>query len=124
MPPRWSPPVGLGANLTLTFFAIGCKDNCLKQARGSRLAEGTFFLILAFIESMRTRLLILSIFLAHNAFTQLTYQNLFVDYDSAITYKNLKLIPIRWKPAGAANACEIPNMVAFGEAMQQGLITV
>lgn len=31
---------------------------------------------------------------------QLTYQNLRVEYDSAVTYKNLKIIPIRWKGPG------------------------
>lgn len=73
---------------------------------------------------MRRLLIILHIFLAQKAFTQLTYQNLYVDYDSAITYKNLKLIPIKWKPAGGGAASLMPNMVCFGQAMQQGLITV
>jgi hypothetical protein len=70
---------------------------------------------------MRTLLLILCFFLAQKAFTQLTYQNLFVDYDSAIVYKNLKLIPIKWKPKGGG---EIANTLSFGQAMRQELITV
>jgi len=73
---------------------------------------------------MRTTFLILSIFLAHNAFAQLTYQNLFVDYDSAIVYKNLKLIPVKWKPQGGGAAAVIPGMVPFSQALKQGLITV
>ena len=73
---------------------------------------------------MRTTFLILSIFLAHNAFTQLTYQNLFVDYDSAIVYKNLKLIPIKWKPAGGGAVAVIPDMMSFSQAMQLGMISV
>ncbi len=73
---------------------------------------------------MRKLLLILSIFLAHKAFTQLTYQNLHVDYDSAIVYKNLKLIPIKYKPRGGGNYTELQNILPFGQAMQQGLITV
>jgi len=73
---------------------------------------------------MRTAFLILSILFAHKVFSQLTYQNLFVDYDSAVTYKNLKWIPIKWKPSGGGNIADIPGMVPFNQAMQQGLITV
>ncbi|MBS1564281.1 MAG: hypothetical protein JST39_07815 [Bacteroidetes bacterium] len=73
---------------------------------------------------MRRLIFILLIFLAQKSFSQLTYQNLFVDYDSAITYKNLKLIPIKWKPGGGGMMGAVPGMISFSQAMQQGLITV
>ena len=61
--------------------------------------------------------------MANRAFAQLTYEQLYVDYDSAITYKNLRVIPIRYK--GVKNAAtQLNNTVPFGEAMQKGLITV
>ncbi len=63
--------------------------------------------------------------LANHAVGQLTYENLYVDYDSAVTYKNLRVIPIRYK--GNNNAAGIPllkNTVSFSQALQQGLVTV
>jgi len=73
---------------------------------------------------MRTRLLILSIFLCAQRLHAAYVSKSLCGLRQCDHLKNLKLIPIRWKPAGAANACEIPNMVPFGQAMQQGLITV
>jgi len=65
------------------------------------------------------------LFLANQANAQLTYEHLFVDYDSAVTYKNLRIIPIRNKGnSGDAAAPVLKNTVSFGQALQQGLITV
>jgi len=55
---------------------------------------------------------------------QLTYAQLFVDYDSAIVYKNLRVIPIRNKGNGNPATPSLRNTISFGQAMQQGLITV
>ena len=69
--------------------------------------------------------LIIFIFIANGAFGQLTYQNLLVDYDSAWTYKNLKIIPIRYKGAGNnASLPQLKNTISFSQALNQGLITV
>ena len=63
--------------------------------------------------------------LANHAFGQLTYQQLYVDYDSAVTYKNLRVIPIRYKGYGGKTGSSlVRNAVSFGQALQQGLITV
>jgi hypothetical protein len=63
--------------------------------------------------------------LANHAFAQLTYQQLYVDYDSAVTYKNLRVIPIRYKGYGGKSGSSlVRNAVSFGQALQQGLITV
>jgi hypothetical protein len=53
---------------------------------------------------------------------QLTYQTLTVDYDSAWTYKNMKIIPIRYK--GPGNGKQNPELVSLSNAIQQGLVTV
>jgi hypothetical protein len=54
---------------------------------------------------------------------QLTYKTLFVDYDSAWTYKNLKIIPIR-SNGKDGSARPFPNIVTLSQALQQGLVTV
>lgn len=53
---------------------------------------------------------------------QLTYQALQVDYDSAKTFKNLKIIPIRFK--GPGDGRMRPEVVSLSKAIQQGLVTV
>lgn len=74
---------------------------------------------------MPKSVLIVLLLLSQQAFTQLTYQNLHVDYDSAWTYKNLKLIPIRYNPQGGNGIPPaVRNTVSFSQALSSGLITV
>ncbi|MEO5682201.1 MAG: DUF6569 family protein [Chitinophagaceae bacterium] len=74
---------------------------------------------------MQKWLTICVILLANHVFGQLTYQQLYVDYDSAVTFKNLRLIPIRQKgSSNNAGTALLDNTVSFSQAMQQGLITV
>lgn len=76
---------------------------------------------------MRACFIILIVLMADNAAGQLTYQNLLVDYDSAWTYKNLKVIPIRYKgPANGSNAAlpQLKNTISFNQALAQNLVTV
>jgi hypothetical protein len=54
---------------------------------------------------------------------QLTYQNLYVDYDSAWTFKNLKIIPIRPKGFGGPGIAA-PDMVSLSEAIANGTAVV
>jgi len=70
---------------------------------------------------MKALLLLFVVFAALSASAQLTYQNLEVQYDSAIEYRNLKIIPITKKSAGGS-----PNssFLTLGKAMQQGIVTV
>lgn len=70
---------------------------------------------------MKLRLLIICFCFARGAAAQLTYQNLEVLYDSAIEYRNLKIIPIVEKERGTAPA---PQMLSLGRAIQKGLVTV
>jgi len=76
---------------------------------------------------MRIRLSLILLFLlccGPRLLAQLTYQNLFVDYDSAVEYKNLKLIPIRYKGPPSAQPPATRNLISFSEALRQGLVTV
>ena len=52
---------------------------------------------------------------------QITYANAYVDYDSAITYHNLQIIPIRPKNGMGAH---MPNVISLSQAIKQGLATV
>ena len=54
---------------------------------------------------------------------QLTYQHLFVDYDSAWTYKNLKIIPVRPKGYGGPGRV-VPDVVSLSQALAQGTVLV
>ena len=54
---------------------------------------------------------------------QLTYQTLYVDYDSAWTYKNLKVIPIRPKGYGGA-AKVMPGVVSLSQGIANGSVVV
>jgi hypothetical protein len=75
---------------------------------------------------MRIFSVMLVLVLGQPAFSQLTYQTLRVDYDSAWKYKNLKIIPIRYKGRGSDgnNAPVAKNMVTFSQALASGLIRV
>lgn len=58
-----------------------------------------------------------------SATAQLTYETLYVDYDSAWKFKNLKIIPIRRK-GGAGMAMQHPGIVPLNQALSKGLVTV
>ncbi|HYE56757.1 MAG TPA: DUF6569 family protein [Chitinophagaceae bacterium] len=59
-----------------------------------------------------------------NLCAQLTYENLHVDYDSAWQFKNLKVIPIRWKPQGSVPNPMLAETITLSQALQQGLAKV
>lgn len=67
-----------------------------------------------------TSLLLLSLL---SASAQLTYETLYVDYDSAWKFKNLKIIPVRRK-AGGGMLSGMVDVVPLGEALSRGLVTV
>ena len=58
-----------------------------------------------------------------SASAQLTYETLYVDYDSAWTFKNLKIIPIRRKGGGGMQRPG-GEIVPLNVALSKGLITV
>jgi ARG/rhodanese/phosphatase superfamily protein len=58
---------------------------------------------------------------------QITYLTVFVDYDSAWQYKNLKIIPIRPKGGGGGFApmlIDNPDIISLSQAINQGLATI
>jgi hypothetical protein len=63
------------------------------------------------------------LFVLASASAQLTYETLYVNYDSAWQFKNLKIIPIRRKAAAG-----IPpggqELVPLNQALNKGLVTV
>jgi hypothetical protein len=58
-----------------------------------------------------------------SASAQLTYETLYVDYDSVWQYKNLRIIPIRRKGGGGALGT-MGDVVPLNQALRQGLVTV
>jgi len=59
------------------------------------------------------------------AIAQLTYETVYVDYDSAWQYKNLKIIPIRPKKGpGNSLLAGTPGMISLSQALKQGLATI
>ncbi|HLK29606.1 MAG TPA: DUF6569 family protein [Puia sp.] len=73
---------------------------------------------------MRLLFSILLLLSATVACAQLTYETLFVDYDSAFTYKNLKIIPIRQRNTGDGGIIGIPKVISLGNAIKNGIVTV
>jgi hypothetical protein len=52
---------------------------------------------------------------------EITYDNVYVDYDSAMEYKNLRIIPIRPK-FGFGNG--VPRVISLSQAIKQGIATI
>jgi hypothetical protein len=77
-------------------------------------------------ESMFRKICILLVFLAAQLSlrAQLTYQNLYVDYDSAWEYKQLRLVPVRWKGSGDRPDPALGNTITLNQALQRGLARV
>lgn len=73
---------------------------------------------------MQKCIIICFVLLGNQLAAQLTYAHLFVNYDSSITYKNIRIIPVRYRGGSDPATVFLSNTVAFGEAMQKGLITV
>jgi hypothetical protein len=63
------------------------------------------------------------VFVALSASAQLTYETLYVNYDSAWQFKNLKIIPIRRKAASGIPPGGM-RMVPLNEALNKGLVSV
>lgn len=67
---------------------------------------------------------ILFLFTGTLASAQLTYETLAVDYDSAIEYKNLRIIPIRAKNNGNGEFFNSHNIISLNDAIKNGIATV
>ncbi|HVU55070.1 MAG TPA: hypothetical protein VHD83_08435, partial [Puia sp.] len=67
---------------------------------------------------------LLLLFVVASVSAQLTYETLYVDYDSAWTYKNLKIIPIRKKGGGGEPGAGLGDVIPLSQALSQGLVSV
>jgi len=63
----------------------------------------------------------LLVFSSAVACAQITYETVYVDYDSAWQYKNLKIVPIRSKKGGPGR---YPGIVSLSQAIKLGIATV
>jgi hypothetical protein len=63
------------------------------------------------------------LFCTANTFAQLTYETVYVDYDSSWEYKNLKIIPIRAKK-GDGNHNAGNGVISLSQALSQGIATI
>ena len=77
----------------------------------------------------RFRILFFLLLMVQFADAQLTYQQVWVDYDSAWTYKNLQLVPIRFRGEGKGQMAFYREMlpdkfISLSEGMKSGKIKV
>ena len=68
-------------------------------------------------------LIMFAFFFLQSAFPQLTYETVFVHYDSAYEFKNLKIIPIRMKGPARPSA-ESLDIITLNQGIKQGLVTI
>jgi len=73
---------------------------------------------------VRSLFFFLLLFASLCASAQLTYETLYVDYDSAWTFKNLKIIPIRRKEGGGGPGAGLADVVPLSQALSQGLVSM
>jgi len=58
-------------------------------------------------------------------FSQLTYPNILIEFDSAWTHKNLQLIPIRFKQTFFDNqSSNFPRLISLQQAMKEGKVHI
>ena len=69
------------------------------------------------------RLLIILLFMTQLAEAQITYQQVWVDYDSAWTFRNLQLIPIRFRGQGPGMAFYRQMLPDRYTTLQEGMKT-
>ncbi|HTE23747.1 ARPP-1 family domain-containing protein [Flavitalea sp.] len=69
---------------------------------------------------VRISLVLMFLCSLYEGMAQLSYKELFVDYDSAVEYKNLKVIPVRKRAGGPPGR----PMLSFGKAFQTGKISI
>src|SRR5438105_3097940 len=68
------------------------------------------------------KLLCLGLFIFSNAHAQLTYKELRVEYDSAWTFRNLQIVPVRYKIGEGVPAVSTVNSsspLSLSEALQK-----
>ncbi len=71
-------------------------------------------------------LLLFAVCLRHVVCGQLTYETVWVQYDSVWTYKNLQLIPIRFKSPGGSPVVQdgTGRLISLPEAIEKGKVKI
>lgn len=69
---------------------------------------------------LRPLFIILLLFAGSDVLGQLTYDQVFVDYDSGVVYKNMKVIPVKKIGVGSSEL----EVLSLRKAMEQGLVTL
>jgi hypothetical protein len=111
--------VGLGANRTLTFFSMGSKDEDYFVKAGDAGCTMQTEIVYSRVKFFVT---ILLVFLCRSLQAQeITYDNVYVDYDSAVEFKNLRIIPIRPKNGFGKKA---PKAISLSQAIKQGIAVI
>jgi hypothetical protein len=68
-------------------------------------------------------MLSISVLVSQLVFAQITYETVYPDFDSARTFKNLRVIPIRWL-GQRAELAKAESVLSLSEGVKQGLVTV
>ena len=69
--------------------------------------------------------ILLGILIVQGAAAQITYETVFVDYDSAWQFRNLKLIPIRSKGRGpGGSSVNNTEVISLQQGLKTGLLTI
>ncbi len=71
---------------------------------------------------MKYTLILIFFLFFFSGFTQLTYETVWVDYDSAWTYKSLQVVPVRYKGNGQGSGSG--KIISLSKALEQGLASV
>jgi len=108
--------VGLGANRTLTFFSMGSKDQDYFVKAGVPGCSKPTEIVYSPVKFFATILCLF--FLKFLQAQEITYDNVYVDYDSAIEFKNLRIIPVRPKNGFGKKA---PKAISLSQAIRQGI---
>src|SRR5687768_3601512 len=72
---------------------------------------------------MKFLILSISVLVSQLVFSQITYETVYPDFDSARTFKNLRVIPIRWL-GQRAELAKAESVLSLSEGVKQGLVTV
>lgn len=65
------------------------------------------------------------VFITQFANAQITYENVFVDYDSAFEFRNLKVIPIRTKgPRAGGRFINSTEIISLQQGLRSGILSI
>src|SRR5688572_1737638 len=72
---------------------------------------------------MKVLMLCISVLVSQMVIAQITYETVYPDFDSSKTFKNLRVVPLRWL-GERANASHNESVLSLSEGIKRGLVTV